>query len=248
MSSVKQEPIASFTFVRQHSTKLIAFLFWLSIVAVYWVYSRQNNFTLQESLRLLAELLTGSWYGPAVYVVLYALRPLLFFPATLLTLLSGFLFGPVWGVVWTVLGSNASAMLAYGIGRYLGRGVLDNQQSGGLIQQYAQRMRENSFEAVLIMRLIFLPYDLVHYIAGFLKIDWKAFLLATVIGTIPGTISFVLFGASFGTLEALLSGEIKLNPAALAISITLIVVSIAISRYLKRKDELRITKDEIRSS
>lgn len=224
------------SFLKQHGGKTAAFLFWLLVLAGYWLYAQQTGLTLSGSLRQLAELLTGSWYGPVIYMGLYALRPLLFFPATLLTLLSGFLFGPVWGVVWTVLGSNASAMVAYGIGRYFGQGVLDNQQTGGLIQQYAQRMRDNSFEAVLIMRLIFLPYDLVHYIAGFLKIDWKAFLLATIIGTIPGTISFVLFGASFGTLDALLAGEIKLNPTALALSIALIVVSIGISRYLKRRE------------
>jgi uncharacterized membrane protein YdjX (TVP38/TMEM64 family) len=127
-------------------------------------------------------------------------------------------------------------MLAYGVGRYFGQGMLDAEQSSGLIQKYARQMRENSFEAVLIMRLIFLPYDLVHYIAGFLKIDWRAFLLATIIGSIPGTISIVLLGASFGTLDELLTGEISLNPTALVISVALIVVSIAISRLLKRRE------------
>lgn len=49
----------------------------------------------------------------------------------------------------------------------------------------------NSFETVLIMRFIFLPYDLVNYLAGILRIDLKAFILATLLGSIPGTIAFV---------------------------------------------------------
>lgn len=224
------------TFLKQHGTKLVALLFWLSLIVGYWVYTQQLDLTIGESIRQMAGWLTGSWYGPVLYIVIYALRPLLFFPATLVSILSGFLFGPVWGVVYTVLGSNSSAMLAYNVGWYFGQGVLDAEKSSGLIQKYAQRLRENSFEAVLIMRLIFLPYDLVHYLAGFLKIDWKAFLLATIIGTIPGTISIVLIGASFGTIDELLTGEINLNPVALGVSVLLIVVSIAISRFLKRRE------------
>lgn len=224
------------SFLKQHGPKLAALLFWLALLISYWVYTRQNDLTIRESIRQVAAWLTGGWYGPVLYIVIYALRPLLFFPATLVSILSGFLFGPVWGVVYTVLGSNSSAMLAYGVGRYFGQGVLDVEKSSGLIQKYAQRLRENSFEAVLIMRLIFLPYDLVHYVAGFLKIDWKAFLLATIIGTIPGTISIVLIGASFGTMDELLAGEINLNPVALGVSVVLIGVSIAISRFLKRRE------------
>jgi uncharacterized membrane protein YdjX (TVP38/TMEM64 family) len=224
------------TFLKQYGARLLALTFWLSLLIGYWLYARQQDLTVQESLRQLAFWLTGSVYGPLVYILLYILRPLLFFPATIITLLGGFLFGPVAGIVYVVIGSNSSAMLAYGVGRYFGQDIL-NEESGGIIQRYAQAMRENSFETVLIMRLIFLPYDLVHYVAGFLKIDWRAFLLATIIGSVPGTISFVLFGASFGTLDELLTGEATLNPTTLAISIGLIVVSIAISRYLKRKPE-----------
>lgn len=229
-------PETNATFLKQHGTRFIALLFWLSLIIGYWVYSQQNDLTIGESIRQVAGWLTGNWYGPVLYIVIYALRPLLFFPATLVSILSGFLFGPVWGVVYTVLGSNSSAMLAYGVGRYFGQGVLDVEKSSGLIQKYARRLRENSFEAVLVMRLIFLPYDLVHYMAGFLKTDWKAFLLATIIGTIPGTISIVLIGASFGTIDELLAGEINLNPVALGVSVVLIGVSIAISRFLKRRE------------
>ena len=120
------------------------------------------------------ELMTASFYGPLIYMVLYVRRPVLFFPATILTLLGGFLFGPVLGVIYTILGSNSSAMVAYTVGRYFGQGVLENEADSNLIQRYTSRMRHNSFETVLIMRLIFLPYDLVNYAAGFLQINWKS--------------------------------------------------------------------------
>ena len=183
----------------------------------------------------IAEFLTESIYGPLLYMVIYALRPLFFFPATILTLLGGFLFGPI-GIIYTIIGSNSSAMVAYGVGRYFGRGVLEDEDENGFVQRYAQRMRDNSFETILIMRLIFLPYDLVNYAAGFLRINWKAFLAATAIGSVPGTVSFVLLGASFGTLDELLAGEISLNPITLISSVVIIGLSLALSRYVRRRE------------
>jgi uncharacterized membrane protein YdjX (TVP38/TMEM64 family) len=179
--------------------------------------------------------LAGGVTGPLLYILLYTLRPLLFFPATILTLLGGFLFGPI-GILYTILGSNASAMVAYALGRYFGKDALDSNDKTGVIQAYTYRMRANSFETVLIMRLIFLPYDLVNYAAGFLKINWRAFLLATAIGSLPGTISFVLFGTSFGTLDDLLSGDIHLQPDTLISSIVIIGISILVSRYVKKHE------------
>lgn len=223
------------SFLKKHGAKLVALLLWLAIVVGYYIYARQNNLTVADSLTRLAELMTSSLLGPLLYIVLYALRPLLFFPATILTLMGGFLFGPI-GIIYTIIGSNTSSMVAYTVGRYFGSDLLSGDESTGTIQNYIERMRKDSFETILIMRLIFLPYDLISYLAGFLRINWKAFLAGTLIGTVPGTISVVLFGASFGTLDDLLAGDIEFNPITLIVSVLLVSVSIGISQYMKRRE------------
>jgi uncharacterized membrane protein YdjX (TVP38/TMEM64 family) len=225
-------------FWQKHGAKIAALLFWVAVVGGYYAYARQNGLTVEESVTNIAHWVTGSLVGPLVYIVLYAIRPLLFFPATILTLLGGFLFGPI-GILYTIIGSNASAMVAFGVGWFFGQDLLRQEESAGVLQRYAQRMRDNSFETVLIMRLIFLPYDLVNYASGFLKINWLAFLVATAVGSIPGTISFVLLGASFGTLDELLAGEVALNPTTAVASVLLIGVSIALSRYVKKRERGR---------
>ena len=222
-------------FLQKYGAKLLALLFWAIVVGGYYLYANLNNLTLANSLERLADFLTSNLYGPVIYIMIYALRPLLFFPATLLTVLGGFLFGPI-GILFTVLGSNTSALLAYSIGRYFGQGVLEEAGNANIVQKYTQRMRQNSFETVLIMRLIFLPYDLVNYAAGFLKINWRAFLTATAIGSLPGTVSVVLFGASFGTLDELMAGEVQLNPLTLIVSVALILASIGLSRAIKKRE------------
>ena len=223
------------SFLQQHGTKLLALLFWTVLVGGYYLYANANNLTLADSLQLIVDFLTASLLGPVFYIVIYALRPLIFFPATVLTLLGGFLFGPI-GILWTIIGSNASALVAYTVGRYFGTGVLEGEEETNVIQKYTLRMRQNSFETVLIMRLLFLPYDLVNYAAGFLKIKWQPFILATAIGSIPGTISFVLLAGSFGTLDELVAGDFQVNPLTLIFSLALILVSIGLSRFIKRRE------------
>ena len=220
-------------FLKRHWQKMIALLFWLVLILAFVLYSSINNLTplgatraLMNALAELPILVRGS-----VFIAIYTLRPLIFFPASLLTLAIGALCGPVWGIVFAVIGSNFSATLAYFVGRLLGQDVLQLKGDNAL-QRYLERMRQNSFETIFVMRLIFLPYDLVNYAAGFLKINYGAFILATILGSLPGTISFVLFGASSG-LEG---GTPSFDWRILALSVAIFVASLLVSRLVKRRE------------
>jgi uncharacterized membrane protein YdjX (TVP38/TMEM64 family) len=87
----------------------------------------------------------------------------------------------------------------------------------------------------MIMRFIFLPYDAVSYLAGFLRIHYWAFIFATALGSIPGTIAFVGFGASIETFDGALP---KLNPVTLGFSVAIFIVSIALSRVFKKRENI----------
>lgn len=103
-----------------------------------------------------------------------------------------------------------------------------------MARRYAQRLRENGFESVLMMRLVYVPYDLVNYLAGSLKISWMPFILATALGSLPGTLSFVLFGAS---IEGDFTGEMPgLDPRILLASALIFAASLLLSMYLKHRD------------
>ncbi len=218
---------------RKHIQKLIALTFWLGLIAAYQWYAAANGLTPFQVIQRLLDFMTGGLWGPLVYILLYAIRPLILFPSTLLTLAGGFVFGPVLGVLYTILASNTSSTLAYFVGRYFGQGLLKDDGSDGLIQRYARRMRANSFETVMVMRFIFLPYDAVSYLAGFLKIRYWPFILATALGSIPGTIAFVGFGASIETFDGTLP---QLNPTTFGISAAVFLISIALARLFKKRE------------
>lgn len=220
------------SWISKHWQKLLAGLFWAVALGAYIVYSKQNNLGPLQALKEVAEFTRSSNYGPLIFIGLYTLRPIFLFSAALLTVGAGAVFGPVYGVLYSIIGSNMGASLAYFIGRFLGDGLIDTDDQESFVGKYSQRMRKRSFETVFIMRLLFLPYDLVNYLSGILKINFLAFLTATALGSIPGTISFTLFGASSG----LDSGSPKFDWRILSASIAIFLVSIGISKLIKRRE------------
>ena len=121
------------SFLSRHGQKLVALGFWLLLLGAYWFYVQSNDLTVADSAENIAVLLTTSAFGPLLYIIIYWLRPLIFFPATILTVLGGFLFGPI-GIIYTIIGANGSAMVAFAIGYFFGQGILEeNEDSAGFI-------------------------------------------------------------------------------------------------------------------
>lgn len=229
----EEHPRKRVSFLVRHGQKLAALLFWIALLGGYQIYAWRAGLTPLGAVRGLAAFMSENPLGSLIFVAIYTLRPLVLFPASLLTIASGLVFGAVLGAALTVVGSNASAMVAYLIGRYFGGEILEGEGEG-LLQRYTRRMRENSFESILVMRFIYLPYDLVSYAAGFLKIRPLPFILATALGSIPGTLSFVLLGASVGT--GALSGDPDFDIRILIASAILLVAGLVLSRYFKNRE------------
>ncbi len=100
-----------------------------------------------------------------------------------------------------------------------------------------QRLRGGLDSAVT-----FLPFDLVNYLAGFLRVSWRPFILTSALGSLPGTLSFVLLGASVGVDFS--GGNPALEPWVLLASGILLVGSLVLSRYLKRRGRKDIREAE----
>ena len=219
-------------FLRKHWQQGVALIFWSLLIGGYAWYSAIHQLTPVATAQQLVGILKSSVWGPLLFISLYAVRPLIFFPATLLTLMAGVVFGPVLGLALVLIAGNISASVAWLVGGFFGKGMFENAPDGGFVRKYADRMRANSFETIMIMRFLFLPFDMVNYLAGFLRIAWRPFILATALGSIPGSIAFVGFGASIQNI----SGVPRFNPWVLAGSALIFIVSLALSRLLRKRE------------
>ena len=123
---------------------------------------------------------------------LYLVRPVVLLPASALTLATGLLFGPVWGVLYATFGSTLAALVAYGFTHRLGAGWT----APARLEPYRKRLATRGFATVLTMRLSFLPHDPVSYLAGWMGVRPLPFVVATLLGTLPVTAVIVGLGAA----------------------------------------------------
>lgn len=222
--------------MQQTWLRWLALGFWGGVVGLYQWYAFSHHLTPTRIIQALVDLLRMPFYGPLLYFLFHLAQPLLFFPSWLLTVAAGFLYGTWLGLCYTLIAATAAAFLAYWVGRYFALDFTHSQQTNTILHRYTNSLRTNTFESVLILRLLFLPFDVLSYIAGFLRIPWRPFLLATLLGSIPGALSFTLFGAAFDgnfTEQAP-----KVEPRILLIAAAIFALSLGLSRWLKRRQPI----------
>ena len=189
---------------------------------LYELYTYQQSFGLtasELSLQLFTVITTSAW-APLLYILAYTIRPVTFFPGTALTILSGVFFG-LWGILYTMIGANLSATLAYFIGRFFSK--KNTGATTSVFGRWVELCQKNPFLSILTMRLTFFPFDVVNYGAGLLKLPYLQYISATILGTILGIVTFVAIGASLSVEEFAKNG-ISVD----AIDSTFIILSAAI--------------------
>jgi len=206
--------------------KTYLLLLWTTVLATVLIGAILRGLSPHEILDGLTLYLKelGIW-GPLAYIGFYSVRSLFFFPASLLTITAGALFGPMQGLLLTMIGENISANLSFMVSRYFKASLLEYlSPSARLAAKIACYTEKNGLILVMVSRLVFLPFDLVSYGSGLSCIRQKDFALGTLIGTIPGLLTYTLLGSSLLDLRFLAMAAISLAG------------SLLLARYLKRKE------------
>lgn len=135
----------------------------------------------------------GPWF-PLAFLATHIVVTVLPFPRTAFTLAAGLLFGPALGVLLAVTASACSAALALLLVRAAGwrlNRLVDHPRVATL----DARLSERGWPAVLSLRLIpAVPFSVLNYTAGASSVRPVPYLLATLVGLIPGTSAVVILG------------------------------------------------------
>lgn len=183
----------------------------------------------QERLRVWIEGF-GIW-GPAIYMLTFALAPALMLPGLPITITGGILFGPVWGSVYTSIGSSAGACLAFLVARYLGRGWVESTIGEGKLKELDAEVARQGWKIVAFTRLIPLfPFNLLNYAFGLTRIRFSHYALASFIFMLPATVAYIVLSSSLlGILKGHISKEFVIG------FILVVVVSLIPVLYKKRR-------------
>lgn len=173
--------------------------------------------------------------APIVYVLMWIILPVFFFPVPILAVAGGVVFGFVEGSLLTFVGACANCYVMFVMSRRFGREYVKNLLKKKLSEKQHNRIFGVSDEKLMIslvvLRLIpLVPYNMINYGFGLTNISTSKYMLASVLGIIPGTIVFLNFGA---TATNVWSVEFLV---ASALVILLTVGSIKISKIIENKE------------
>lgn len=179
---------------RFDALKIVLLVLWgVSLFSILWLL-HAHGIHLREIPRLLRHAVRDAgWLGPLFLLAVYLIRTVVPLPMTSLTVLTGSIYGPVFGSLVAIIGLNLTGMLSFWFGRFLGHHFVD-EFSHGWIKKYVGALEEDGFFAVTFMRLLFFPFDIVSIGCGLTAMPFRQFALGTFLGTLPETITFVVLG------------------------------------------------------
>lgn len=225
--------------IPNHPWQIVAALVWLSLGLGANQYLRTHDMSVLDLFATLQAWLTLPMWGIALYISLYWIRPLVFVPGTVMTLLAGYLYGVWIGLAAALVGGLLAATIPYALGRWFtdeARLAASLAEQDNVLSHLLEGMREHPFQSVLMARFMFLPYDVANFVAGELQIAFVPFLLATAIGNSVNAFVIVSVGASIEGDFAMRT--FSLEPANIAVALAVWVVSFGLMRFWRSKQTL----------
>ena len=171
-------------------------------VLAWWVWQPSSaqliGVTVEGSSTLIRSW--GAW-GVVGSIGLMVAHSFLPFPAEVVAIANGIVYGPAWGTVITWLGAMLGASAAFGLARRLRRPFVMRVLSRRRTQQLAVWSDEHGTSALLIARLVpLIAFNLINYAAALTRISWWTFLWTTGVGILPFTIVLNVVGDQILTL------------------------------------------------
>ncbi len=155
--------------------------------------------------------------APLLFMFVYIVGTVFFFPGAVLTLLGGALFGPVPGTFYNLTAATIGAMLSFLVARYLASDWVE-KKTGGKLKQLMNGVESEGWRFVAFTRLVPLfPFNLLNYGLGLTKIKFTHYSIASYIFMLPGAIAYTYLG--YIGKEAATGGEGLIQKAMLALAL-----------------------------
>ncbi|MET0194525.1 MAG: VTT domain-containing protein [Hyphomicrobiaceae bacterium] len=198
--------------------KIAAVALALVLVACAWIFTPISQLANPEAVTAAMGAVAASPWRFAIVLGCYLVAGIVVFPVLLLMFACAAVFGPVTGFAYSTAGLLASAALNYGIGAWLGRGVL-MEKLGPRFEAARLALMQRGLTTTAVVRAIpGSPFALVSIAAGASDIRFLDYLIGTAIGImVPVSVMTVASDQTFRLLAepnvmhfAVLAGVIAL--------------------------------------
>jgi phospholipase D1/2 len=166
----------------------------VALILLLWRYADLRGLAEPGALEGLLADIAANPLAPVVVVALFVCAGLVGFPVTVLIAATAVSFGAWPGLPYAAAGSMASATVTYGVGSWLGAGVL-RRLLGPRLNRIRRGVARRGILAITAVRLVpVAPFTLVNLAAGALKVSLPDYLIGTALGLVPGLAAMSLLG------------------------------------------------------
>ena len=190
-------------------------------------YLSRENF---EHLKVWFEELGPA--APLVFILVWIAACVFFLPGTPVTVVGAFVFGPIWGTIYTLIGATLGATAAFLVGRYAARGMVEGLvRKNRVLQKIDAGVERQGWRMLMITRLVpIFPFNAQNFVYGLTRIRLLTYVVLTLIFMAPGT---AMYNFAAGKL---LRGEFDIKTLYyLAGAAVIFVLLSLIPGWLKKK-------------
>jgi phospholipase D1/2 len=167
---------------------LIAFC----LLAAAWRWSPLSGLTERATILSFLSTLSASTFGPLFIVAVYAAGGFIMFPIVILIPMTAFIYGPLLGPVYALLGCLVSALLCYMLGKLLGSEAV-YRFAGNRTAYLSSKLSQRGFLMIALFRFLpIAPYTLVNIVAGAFRMRLVDYTMGTLVGLLPGVVIMTL--------------------------------------------------------
>ena len=148
------------------------------------------------------------------------------FPAEMVAISNGAVYGPFAGFLITWIGALIGASLGFGIARLVGRKPVSLVVGAKRLAKFDIWIEQYGVALLLLARTIpIIPFFVLNYGAGLINLRFSTYLVVTAIGIIPMSILCAVLGDRI----------IELNLAAINIVVIIAAVAIGVGFWFRRR-------------
>lgn len=217
---------------RWHLVHIGGWLVGLIVVALIGIWAHSKGWTDPEAVRELLAPYRSSWVGLPVVLLVFVVAELFFFPVLLLIAGCGLAFGPWLGSIYALVGSVASAILPFFIGRRLGKQRL-LRWGGPPAKKLIGSLKGKGLVAAFLIRKIPAPFSLVNMLCGASGLRLRDFVLGTALGMLGGIVIIALVSGNVANLAT--DGGPRRYLLGGAMLVVVLAVVLVLQRFMNRR-------------
>jgi len=157
----------------------------VGVIILYLMYFR----TAQATSVMTWVHQMGLW-GIAAAIALMAILCILPVPSEFLMVANMEVYGVIWGIVYSWIGAIIGAVASMYISRWFGRPLVERYAPPERLQRIDDWMHARGTIGLFALRFIpFVPFHVLNYVSGLLRVRLWPFTWTTAIGIIPFDVS-----------------------------------------------------------